>query len=345
MRVSSQLPPSVTKRVLETPANGGNPAPNVPPQDNPLEADSFTFDFPSTYPPQSAQLYELPKDEAPRLERPVLLVHGFNGAPGNWENMRTWLTRSGENKDGGVIGANTAVDPNGKVFTMEFARPFNPVSNNASELRQAINHITAATGASEIDVVAHSMGGLDTRLYLDQGDEKVKKLVMIATPNHGSVLADLELTFRELGIPIMPPTDDPLVRQALTDCSEVRGDNNPLVAQMNKNWARQKSRAEIFLISGNGRPTLANRFTLTLRGDGVVPQKSVNLEGVPMRKIWWTDHSGVKEHPDALQMTAAFLTGRPLPAQQDEPPNVPDDKEITPQQIDADNQQVHYITK
>lgn len=272
-----------------------------------------------------------------------MLVHGFNGDPGNWQNMRTWLTQG--NKDGGVINANSAIDPEGKVFTMSFARPFNPVSNNAAELRQAIDHITAATGAKEVDVVAHSMGGLDTRLYLDQGEEKVDKFVMIATPNHGSVLADIELTFRELGIPIMPPTDDPLVRQALTDCSEERGDNNPLLTQLNKSWARQKSRANIFLITGNGRPTLANRFTLTLRGDGVVSQKSVTLDGVPKRNIWWTDHSGVKEHPKALEMTGAFLAGRPLPAQQDEPPDVPEDKEIVPEHINADKQQLHYVIK
>ncbi|MBT9582039.1 alpha/beta fold hydrolase [bacterium] len=337
MRVSSQLPP-------QAPPVPNRPAP-PPNSDNPLEADSFVFDFPSNYPAPPAELYELPKDEAPRLNRPVLLVHGFNGDPGNWLNMRTWLTRSGENKDGGVIQANANIDPQGKVFTMQFARPFNPVSNNSAELRQAINNITAATGSSEIDVVAHSMGGLDTRLYLDQGDEKVDKLVMIATPNHGSVLADIELTFRELGIPIMPSTDDPLVRQALTDCSEERGDNNPLLAQLNKNWARQKSRAEIFVITGNGRPTLANRFTLTLRGDGVVPQKSAHMDGVPQRNVWWTNHSGVKEHPDALLMTGAFLTGRALPVQQDEPPDVPAAKEIVPQQINADKDQLNYVIK
>jgi triacylglycerol esterase/lipase EstA (alpha/beta hydrolase family) len=324
-------------------------APNrpAPPQgqDNPLEADQFVFDFPSNYPSPPAELYELPKEEAPKLNKPVLLVHGFNGDPGNWQNMRTWLTRSGENKDGGVITPNTPIDPDAKVYTMQFARPFNPVSNNTSELRQAIDRIAASTGSAEVDVVAHSMGGLDTRLYLDQGNEKVDKLVMIATPNGGSVLADIELTFRDLGVPFIPRTDDPLVRQALTDCSEVRDNNNPLVAQLNKTWSRQKDRANIFLITGNGRPTLANRYTLTLRGDGVVPQKSVHLDGVPQRNVWWTDHSGVKEHPDALTMTGAFLAGRPLPAQQDEPPDVPDDKEIEPQQINADKDRLNYVIK
>ena len=336
MKVSNQLPP-------QRPAPN-RPAPNQPPtQDNPLEADQFTFDFPSNYPSPPAELYELPKEEAPRLERPVLLVHGFNSGPDCWQNMRTWLTRGGDNKDGGVVQADTPIDPQGKVFSMQFARPYNPVSSNAAELRQAIDHITAATGSKEVDVVAHSMGGLDTRLYLDQGDEKVDKFVMIATPNRGSVLADIELTFRELGVPFLPPTDDPLVRQALTDCSEVRGDNNPLVAQLNKSWDRQKSRANILLITGNGRPTLANRFTLTLRGDGVVPQKSVKLDGVPSRNIWWTDHSGVKEHPNTLELTGAFLAGRPLPSQQDEPPDVPDDKEIVPEQINADKERLNYV--
>lgn len=54
MQVSSQLP----RPVQQTPQR---PAPQQPPQnDNPLEADNFTFDFVSASPTQPTELYELP---------------------------------------------------------------------------------------------------------------------------------------------------------------------------------------------------------------------------------------------------------------------------------------------
>lgn len=336
-RLLTNTPPAAPNQ----PAPPSNPAPQLPNEDA-LAADSFTFDFPSNLPVQSTELQELPSEPAPKLEKPVLLVHGYNSGPSTWENMKTWLVT--QNPDGGVVKANTGnIDPNGKVFAMEFSRPYNPLSNNASELRQAIDRITAATGAKEIDVVAHSMGGLDTRLYLDQGNEKVDKLVMIGTPNHGSVLADIEMTFRNLGLPLLPPTDDALVRQALTDLSEVRGDNNPTLAQLNKNWDRQRSRANMLIITGNGKPTLASRFTLTMRGDAVVSQASARMPNVPVKNMWGVHHLSVKDAPQTLQMTGAFLSGRPLPEDDGEPPNVPPDREITPQQIHADKEQIQYV--
>lgn len=331
---------------IRSPQAPTRPPANSPPvEQDPLAADNFPFHFCSNSCDHVSQVpMDLPPEEAPRLDKPVLLVHGFNSGPEAWANMRQWLVRGGDNKDGGVVRANSNVDPQGRVFTMEFSRPFNPLSNNASELRQAIDRIAAATGSPEVDVIGHSMGGLDTRLYLDQGDEKVSKLVMIGTPNHGSVLADLELTFRNMGIPIMPPTDDPLVRQALTDCSEVRGNNNPVLAQLNKNLPRQRERADMLVIAGNGKPTLSSRYLVTMRGDGVVSRASATLPEVPLRNLWGTGHGEVKDHPDALRIAAAFLTGRPLPESQQEPPDVPPDRELVPHKIVADKDHIHYFT-
>jgi pimeloyl-ACP methyl ester carboxylesterase len=322
------------------------PAPPRPPEDDPLSADQFSFDFPSVHAQQPTdEIYEMPSERAPKLNRPVLLVHGFNGHAENWSQMKTWFVRDGQNIDGGVVNGKTLPDANANVFSMEFSRPFNPVSNNASELRQAIDKICAATGAEEIDVVAHSMGGLDARLYLDQGNEKINKLMMVATPNHGSVLADIELTFRELGLPIKPPTDDPLVRQALTDLSEVRGDNNPLLKQLNKNWDRQKQRADMCIITGNGFPTLSSRFTMTIKGDSVVSRASAEMPGIPSKRIWTASHSGVKEHPKTLQWTAAFLTDRAMPMDDPDPVDTPADREIVPEQINADVENLHYVIR
>jgi pimeloyl-ACP methyl ester carboxylesterase len=286
----------------------------------------------------------LPVEEAPRLTKPVLLVHGFNSEPGTWVNMHAWLTRSGENRDGGIVtGSGGTIDPQARVFNMQFDRPFNPLSNNAAELRQAIDRITQATGAAEVDVIGHSMGGLDTRLYLDQGNEKVDKLIMMGTPNHGSVLADLELSVRGMGMDMVPATDDPLVRQALRDCSEDRGDNNPMLKQLNKNLPRQLSRANMLIVAGSGKPTMSSRTTVTVKGDAVVTQASATLPNVPLRTIWGADHGEVKEHPEALKIAGAFLADGTVPVSQQDPPNLPPDREIEPRKITADRDHIHYF--
>lgn len=305
------------------------------------------FDLFST-PDQEAisEVYALPKEAAPALQRPVLLVHGFNGGATSWKNMRTWLTQTAENQDGGVVGPQSpTVNGNGKVFTMEFSRPYNSVKSNAAELRAAVDRIVAATGGKDIDIVAHSKGGLDTRYYLDQGNEKINKFVEVGSPNRGSVLADIELQFRELGVSLYPKTDDPEVRQALTDLKEDRKvdgrPNNPMLAELNSNWERQRSRADILLIAANGIPTLKSKTFLTHKGDGVVPRSSVQMPNTPLKNVWWTNHLSQRSHPDVLTTAANFLVGKAIDLKDPEP-TVPADQEIVPAQVAGDKGQVQY---
>ncbi len=162
----------------------------------------------------------LPKDPPPSLKRPVLFVHGFNSSERGFKTLKKYLT-SGEkpiNEYGGLLnpGNRDELRSDGTVFEIRFSRPWNPVDKNAEELKDAVEKICAATGSSEIDLVTHSMGGLDARTYLMSGDEKVHQLVMVAPPNHGSFAADVELHLREEhGIPIKPPTDNPDVVKTL----------------------------------------------------------------------------------------------------------------------------------
>lgn len=339
MQITSTLPTPVRRPLSETPRPSQQPS-----LEDIMAADNFEFEW--TGQENSLEAFELPQENAPKLNKPVLLVHGFNSGASTWENMHTWLVRDGVNKNGGVISPSSGkVDGDGRVFAMQFSRACNSLANNASELRAAVDRISAATGSAEVDIVSHSMGGLDTRAYLDQGNEKVDKLVMIATPNHGSVLADLDLKFREWGLNTIPKEDDPLIRQALKDLGEVREGNNPNLTALNQNFDRQKSRAKMLNIAGNGRPTLASRFRVTIKGDTTVSRESANMPGVPLRNIWGVNHGGVKEHPDALRMTAAFLTDAPLPMDSQEPPNIPPDRDIVPLKINADGGHIHYFVE
>lgn len=54
-------------------------------------------------------------------------------------------------------------------------------------LADRIVDILAQTGAEAVDIVAHSMGGLVARAYVnDTDDPPIRKLIMMGTPSHGS---------------------------------------------------------------------------------------------------------------------------------------------------------------
>jgi triacylglycerol lipase len=55
-------------------------------------------------------------------------------------------------------------------------------------VRDAVNNLKASTGATQVDVVTHSMGGLSSRYYLKNlgGTSVVDEWVSLGGPNHGT---------------------------------------------------------------------------------------------------------------------------------------------------------------
>jgi triacylglycerol lipase len=72
-----------------------------------------------------------------------------------------------------------------------------------------VDQVRAATGAAEVDVIGHSMGGLVARYYvtLAGGDGIVRSLITIGSPHHGTEISALGLghPMRELvfGSPLL----------------------------------------------------------------------------------------------------------------------------------------------
>jgi hypothetical protein len=91
---------------------------------------------------------------------------------------------------------------------------------HAAELIDIVEDFKTDTREDKINIVTHSKGGLDARLYLanDPTNDDVANLVMIGTPNAGSELADL---YHE---------DDPCkpaVYDLLTTAPVTQVENNP----------------------------------------------------------------------------------------------------------------------
>jgi triacylglycerol lipase len=79
------------------------------------------------------------------------------------------------------------------VVPLEFADPGGSSLGHAHELALAIQTLLAKTGAEEVDVVAHSMGGLAVWALLQEkgSHPPINRVVFLATPFQGTVTAYL----------------------------------------------------------------------------------------------------------------------------------------------------------
>lgn len=260
---------------------------------------------------------KLPDEAPPKLQRPVLFLHGYMGEPQEFADMATWLARDGENKDGGVINVANLdkIDSEANMFALEYTKPYQPLATNAGEIKAAVEAICRATGCDSVDLVAHSKGGLDARAYMMDASERVDNVVTIGTPHKGTRIADLELFVREkLGHPVKPNIKDPMINTALhelsADVTKADGsDNNPTLNQLNDDWKIQRGRADYLAIAGSGVLTIADPG-VTFKGDGVVPHSSASsLKGAEHADIKHQRHGSMPRNEQVMLQTAHFLTG------------------------------------
>ena len=133
------------------------------------------------------------------IPKPVILAHGL------WSNASAWSDWPGYLRtahsfawEAFAVGADPSV---AKMSTGDHPgnhEPTNTIYQNAQELGKQIKWVREQRNAWHVDVVAHSMGGLISRQYIDtmmqpvfDNKPEVTHLVMLGTPNMGSPCADL----------------------------------------------------------------------------------------------------------------------------------------------------------
>ncbi len=116
-----------------------------------------------------------PRASGPRF--PVLTVHGYLSNRGLWWAFRRALEARGET-----------------VWAVTLEPVFASIDVLAGLLAARVDELLAATGARQVVLVTHSMGGLVARAYLRaHGGVKVARLVTLGAPHHGSKHAHLGL--------------------------------------------------------------------------------------------------------------------------------------------------------
>lgn len=107
---------------------------------------------------------------------PVILVHGYSEISLIWTNWEHNLQQNG------IQYCTVSFHPDDVCGT---------ATHDSMELGQIVQKVKSMTLQDQVNIVAHSKGGLDARLYLDKsGTHDVANLIMIGTPNKGSPFAD-----------------------------------------------------------------------------------------------------------------------------------------------------------
>jgi len=112
---------------------------------------------------------------------PVLMVHGYF-----LPDFATWASIEGKLIDDGW--------PEEFLFGQTFDSVVGCNPKHAQDIAASVEMIREVTGRDKVDLLAHSMGGLDCRYYIKYlcGYKYVNDVVMLAGANFGSVVACLD---------------------------------------------------------------------------------------------------------------------------------------------------------
>ena len=112
-------------------------------------------------------------DDAQAAEiNPVILVHGWNSNSSAMATLKTRFEAQGR-----------------QAFSINLPGQNNVT--NAQAIANLVTSVKAQTGATKVDLVSHSMGGLSTRYYIKSlgGSANVAQYVSLGSPHYGLTIA------------------------------------------------------------------------------------------------------------------------------------------------------------
>jgi uncharacterized alpha/beta hydrolase family protein len=188
---------------------------------------------------------------------PVLLIHGYASDASVWTKWEDLLK-----KDGIPFYPITFYKSDDKCGSAaDHAKELN------TQVQQILKNMTAGSSPKRVNIVGHSKGGLDARVFLSNGtfanSKAVANLIMIGTPNAGSPIA-----------------------QSSNICEPAVEDLKPGAADTK---VGMNSNTKYYTIAGDWNPSLMFNCPQVLGGvgysqlpkpnDGLVPVSSVESQG------------------------------------------------------------------
>jgi len=198
---------------------------------------------------------------------PVILIHGYFEPSSIWSVWEDLLSQN--NIPFCTVSFHQSDDPCGSA------------KDHAGELAQIVQQVKSMTGQDKVNIVAHSKGGLDSRVYLDNTNTPdVANLIMIGTPNGGSPLADNTI-LANLWLKFSPPNSffcTPALFDLATGAAATMANQNTHTNYWTiaGDWVPLLQFCSASLIDTPGSNYL--RLVLGLNNDGVVPVGSVESQ-------------------------------------------------------------------
>jgi triacylglycerol esterase/lipase EstA (alpha/beta hydrolase family) len=214
--------------------------------------------------------------------RPVILVHGtFANRWDNWQQLSPSLAASGY--------CVYALDYGATGFTADWVYGLAHADNSASELSAFVQQVLAQTGASQVDIVGHSQGGMMPRYYLGflGGAPYVHTLIGLAPSNHGTTFNGLATLGQQNGF------SQPFPAGTCDSCNDQLADS-PFMTNLNGSGD---------IVAGVDYTVIATRYD-----EVVTPYQSQFLAGTNVTNITVqdqcpadvSDHLGLAYDPIAL---------------------------------------------
>ena len=114
--------------------------------------------------------------EARGTRHPIILLHGFAMNRTNWIFLGRRLARRGL----------------GPLYGTSYFSP-QPVRRSAEQLARFVARVCRKEGCERVDIVAHSLGGVVARYYIERldGASRIGRLITIGSPHRGTAIARL----------------------------------------------------------------------------------------------------------------------------------------------------------
>lgn len=215
----------------------------------------------------------------------VLLLHGFFQTRNIWEVMEDRLRYDGFSV--------MSFDLGGLLFRFNT----HPVDNLARLVAEKIEGLAARHGFDGLHIIGHSKGGLIARRYVQHygGDKRVKSLISLGTPHHGTPTALVGVGLMGMGL-MSSSAADLLPRSRLV--SALNRDTFPAHVPLTSIYSREDLVCPHWCSTLRPRPGESSLTNVQVRGighsqlawdPGVYRVVRQQLEGAT--KLWQERHA------------------------------------------------------
>lgn len=207
----------------------------------------------------------------------VVLIHGLARTSRSMENMGTFLSQNGY-----------------EVININYPSREKTIEEISNIVEKDIQQYCTDKN-KKINFVVHSMGGIILRYYLKNNKlENLGRVVMLATPNHGTEIVDF-LGYNKLFGWLFKRLQGPAAMQLSTD------PKTSMPLQLGK------ANFEVGIIIGNIDESRFLSRLIKGENDGRVSIESSKLEGMKEHIIISSGHRFIPDNKEAMEKTLKFL--------------------------------------